>query len=399
MNKNILIGAGAAILIGVFMYFFLTNEKPKVFNWNESYNIESQQPYGTFIIHELMKRSYDGHYTQINSPLSSLLSTEYTNSVYILIGENAYYTDQDLDTLLDFTYNGNETFIATNYFPYRLINSLIDEECGRIEFIDSEQADMRLAENESEFSYKHIYNQEPYQYSWMYLDSLECAENLSVLGYIDSDKVNFVDIVYGEGHLYFYTTPLTFTNYYLTREELLAYTEEVMQVTHGENLYWDEYSKKAFTPDKSRNNPMKYILSQPPLRWAWYLLIFAVLIYFLFYAKRRQRIIPVLEKNRNTSIEFAETMGYLYYEEQNHKKIADHIWSLFLSYIRHRYYIHPQKMEPAIIKKVSLKSQVPETEVEAIVKIYEKLDFKVEISTEDLMSFHNKIESFYKKSK
>jgi hypothetical protein len=53
-------------------------------------------------------------------------------------------------------------------------------------------------------------------------------------------------------------------------------------------------------------SPMRFILNNPPLRYAWYLLLLGLLIFVLFNAKRKQRIVPVIEPLKNTSLDLSE---------------------------------------------------------------------------------------------
>ncbi|MBL6445568.1 hypothetical protein JMN32_04565 [Fulvivirga sp. 29W222] len=397
-RKKLLIIIGV-LLIAVFLFFFFTAGSNKFYNWSETYKIDSKQPYGGYIYHELMKTHYDENFTIIESPVAASLSADQEQSLYVFLGREAYYRYEDLDSLTSFVSAGNSALLATTAFPYDLSYEIYFDECGVISSEPAEKIMMKFEKEPEEYAYEYIMYWRPVSNYWSYLDSLECTDVVEVLAYFNEDKPNFFRVKFGEGYFYFHTTPLVFGNYYLKNEESLAYVEQVMSYFQVRQVYWDEFSKTPFDEAESKDSPLKYILSQPPLKWAWYLLLITSFIYMIFYAKRRQRIIPVLEPNTNTTIEFAETMGYLYFEEQNHKKIADHKMNLFLSYIRHNYNLLTNVLDDNLIKRVSLKSQVPFEEVEKIFKEYQRLDFKVEISADDLVAFHEMIESFYQKSK
>ncbi len=45
------------------------------------------------------------------------------------------------------------------------------------------------------------------------------------------------------------------------------------------------------------------------------MIVAGVMLFILFNAKRRQRVIPVRTPNRNTSVEFVRTIGNLYYQK------------------------------------------------------------------------------------
>ena len=61
--------------------------------------------------------------------------------------------------------------------------------------------------------------------------------------------------------------------------------------------------------------------------------------------KRKQRIIPVLERNENTSFKFISTIGRLYFLQNDHKKLCQQKMKLFYAYIRDRYNINTTKVD------------------------------------------------------
>ncbi|ELR73872.1 hypothetical protein C900_00036 [Fulvivirga imtechensis AK7] len=398
-RKKLFIIIGA-LLVGVFLVFYFTKDRDsRFFSWRETLRIDSKEPYGAFVFHQLLKSHFSDSFTILESSLSDTISGTQRNSLYVLLGQSGYYQYEDIDSLMSFVNAGNVAFIATNAFPYDVSYEILTGECGIIQSWPSEEVEMNLENDSTRYWYTYVQNHEAADYYWNYLDSLICPQQLEALGHFEGSRANFLRAPYGEGYFYFHTTPLAFTNYYLTDEEHLGYVENLLAYFPTGHIYWDEFSKLPFQAGNDKNSPLKYILSQPALRWAWYLLLAGVLIYFIFYARRRQRIIPVLAANRNTSIEFAETMGYLYFEEQNHKKIADHKMNLFMAFVRNRYYLHTNNVNDQLIRKISLKSHVSEDEVHKIFKEYQRLDFKVEISANELIRFHEMIESFYQKSK
>ena len=56
-NRTFLIIILCALAGSILLYFFLTAEKNK-FDWYESYDSKSDQPYGTLYIKELLKSFY-----------------------------------------------------------------------------------------------------------------------------------------------------------------------------------------------------------------------------------------------------------------------------------------------------------------------------------------------------
>ena len=50
-------------------------------------------------------------------------------------------------------------------------------------------------------------------------------------------------------------------------------------------------------------------MSQPALRITWRLMLLGLLLYLIFKGKREQRIIPIIKKPENTTVEFAQSIS------------------------------------------------------------------------------------------
>ena len=74
---------------------------------------------------------------------------------------------------------------------------------------------------------------------------------------------------------------------------------------------------EAYTPQAEINEetPLRFWLQNEPLRWAAYLTIAGLLLFCVFYARRRQRVIPVVEEPKNRSLEFVKLIGTLLLSE------------------------------------------------------------------------------------
>jgi hypothetical protein len=104
------------------------------------------------------------------------------------------------------------------------------------------------------------------------------------------------------------------------------------------------------------DSPMRYILSQPALKWAWYIFLTGMFLFIIFNAKRKQRIVPIIKPLTNTTIDFTKTIGNLYYQEGNHDTIIDKKIIYFLEKIRNDYLIDTTQLDDDFIKKLHHKS-------------------------------------------
>jgi hypothetical protein len=227
------------------------------------------------------------------------------------------------------------------------------------------------------------------------------------LGYIKEKDtgtyVNFIKVPYGSGSFLFHTNPVVFSNYYLKDKRDLEYTEKaISHLNHG-RIYWDEHSKLPSYQDQGENisgGPLKLILANESLKFAWYLLLLLVILYIIFFAKRKQRIIPIIEQNVNTSLEFIKTVGLLYFQQNNHRKLMHLKLKLFLNFIRQRYHLPTNTINDDLVKKISLKSNISIEDINNIIQETEVIKrYDIPITANDLIRLHNSLDFFYKNCK
>ena len=85
---------------------------------------------------------------------------------------------------------------------------------------------------------------------------------------------------------------------------------------------------------QTQRSPLRYFLSQRPLRWAIYLSMFAILLFMVFTARRRQRAIPVIQEPENKSLEFTKLKGTLYYQKNDHANLVHKKFTYFAEVLR-----------------------------------------------------------------
>ena len=412
-SRNILIATGALILliVGVIVW-----QNRSSFDWYESYEIESKEPYGAYVIGEMLKNYYPGNkFTVLKKSLQESLNNNehHDRENYVFIGSRIRYDSTEMNALLAFVNKGSTVFISTSATSSDLLEHLFPDTCVEYEYESTSDSTVSLnfyspsLKSETNYRFTYVFRNRPYEYQWYYFDSvLFCAanDNAITLGSINNKYINFIKIRYGKGNFYLHTSPLAFTNYSLTKKENLEYASRVFSFLQRGNIIWDEYNKMPgdlnFNSKLSLSqSPLQYILSQASLRWAWYLTLLLVLLYMLFFGKRRQRIIPVIEPNVNTSLEYIKTISQLYFQQASHKVICIHKMKLFRSFVLNRYLIHTLKINDEVIKKISVKSQVPEEEVRTIFEKYNWIDRNMDTSDTMLIEFHQLIENFYKNCK
>ena len=227
----------------------------------------------------------------------------------------------------------------------------------------------------------------------------------------DLGQVNFYKIKFGKGHVYVHTNPIVFTNYYLKDSIYFDYINTVLKDMPTGSIVWDVQSRVSKQSSSSSNNPFnpeiqmeedsltKYILSNPPLKWAFYLLGIGGLLFILFRSKRNQRIIPILSKNENNTLAHSLLIGDIYFKKDSNTRIGQKMVAHLLFYVKEKYKINIQldTLNEKQIEILSLKSGKPIILVSEMLNLAERLQknsFTQEVSVID---FYQRIQAFKKK--
>ena len=181
--------------------------------------------------------------------------------------------------------------------------------------------------------------------------------------------------------------PVVFTNYYLLNKNI-KYTENVLApIPTDTTLFWNINQAEGIS-----NSPMRYLLSQPALKWAWFLAWITFLIFIFFNAKRRQRVIPIIEPLKNTTVDFTKTIGNLYYQEKNHQNIAEKKVIFFLEKIRNEYYIDTFNLDETFINRLHQKTGSNKKDIEEVVFLIKKIRNQGQTTEKELIIFNNLLE-------
>ena len=113
----------------------------------------------------------------------------------------------------------------------------------------------------------------------------------------------------------------------------------------------------------------------------------------IFNAKRKQRVVPIIQPLQNTTVDFAKTIGNLYYQEGNHQNIIDKKIIYFLEKIRHDYLIETTTLDENFITKFHLKSGKNIDDIKNVVQLinYQRTTYHQSIE-DDLIELNNAIE-------
>ena len=243
----------------------------------------------------------------------------------ILSGLKAHDNDM-YDTIY---WNNRETMYAAQ--PYKMFYNMV----GGTLFVDSVPKVKRLAYTLSTAGYDYKYDS-LYVGDFTRFDTIvDKKERIERIDTFAIKKIPAaVSVPYGKGEVIFVSSPLLFTNYGMLEGNTFVYIFRLMSYLADLPVYRTEAYVKTDAMLVAEQSPFREFIKRPPLRWALYLALLGVVLFMIFTARRRQRVIPIMSKPANRSLEFIQLIGTLYYQRKDHVDLVRKKFKLFAEELR-----------------------------------------------------------------
>lgn len=390
----------ALVIVGATLFKV---KHTRTVDWEESFDEKSNKPYGLSIFYKELPNLFKDQkirtvYHQPDSYLNVNSEYGYGDHVakgsYIIIGESNYLTDYSVDELLHFVDQGNTLFISDYYFPYKIQDTLN---------IDIGYAINEKKDSISIQSLKHINIDDiviDKNAGDNYFSKYD-ATSSTILGHskIDYKHANFIEVAFGNGHIYLHLEPKAFTNYNILKEDRYKYVEGLISYLPDDNVYFDSMTKiqTPYGGEVEQESNLSWFLQQLSFKWAWYTALIFALIFVVFNAKRRQRIIKIIKPLQNTTVAFVKTISNLYFDTKDHKNLIDKKITYFLEKIRTDFNLDTSNLNNEFITKLASKTGKKKDNVEKLINFIKGLRTKSVFSEENLIQLNRHIEAFYSK--
>ena len=432
------------VLVLLFVGFiYIDSSKPKPINWTPTYSTKDKIPFGLYVLQEEIKEmfkengiekinvtpyeyfedstkayvdefndeaysdNYDDEYDDSDVAIDSSAAVEnatdesialeitdtialepHQNINFVSITEFNTIDNTSVAALCRFASEGNTVFMSAKSFPQSLQDSLkilmeneYDHSDGIMQWVANKKLGTKKY-NIIEGNGKNYFSN---------IDTL----NTTVLGYQsqnkDSVRVNFIKVKYGDGSFILHTQPAAFTNIHMLKNDHYEYVQKVLSyIPKGKFLI----SIDGENDENIRKSSMDFWLNQPAFKWGWRLLLFALLLFMIFNAKRKQRIVPIIKPLANTTVDFTKTIGNLYFLEGDHDNLINKKIIYFLEKIRNEYLVDTSKLDEDFVSKLHQKSGKKITDIKKVVFLINTYRRSPHTSIEeDLIQINNAIEN------
>ena len=419
MSKKVkigLIGCIVVLLIVLIYFFGLKRDNSYVTdNWIETYSPQDKGPYGTYVMKELLDTvGLFGDFIELDSEIEeSLTDIKDENDIYFFVGKNSYISDDSVDELEGFVYNGNTAFIAAEKMP-EFLNDFFFLDTKRIYEFEADSMQYFGFEHKKyktkTYKFEYIYNNKRKKKNWLYFkeNNFDVWDNNEafILGRNSKGKANFIRISYGEGAFFFHTNPYAFTNVSMLKDDGFTYAETMLKHIPPGKVQWDKYninrhnnSESSANGEEPKRSILEFIFKSVALTWAFVILIIGAFLYAVFKGKRMQNIVKPIDSKENTSLRYIDTISSLYLQESKHGKLIRLKEKTFMNYLAEHYYLMTTNPDEKFIEKLSEKSQVRKDRINDIFSMFSYLRDQTSVSDESLIELHRRIEYFYKKCK
>jgi hypothetical protein len=373
MRKTIIIVS--AVLV-VLLVLIITAEAsaPKKIDWDFTASVHDKTPLGLYVFDQESVKFFKGQdveqfstspYEYIDGLYDYDMSDYTVKGTYLKITPENEMDYESARSLLNYADYGNTVFLSMPEFP-KIILDTLGLKMGKLK--KKGNLSLSLAENNGkkyEFDHGTLIT---------YFDSLAVSnDSITIKGYQKSNDTivpNFIEAKFGYGRIILHTQPAAFTNYYLLKGSHYKYTEAVLAGIPKGAVLW-QIGNSTYDANNDRSK-LSYFLNQPAFKAFWYLGLLALLIFIFFNARRKQRVVPVINPVTNTTIDFAKTIGNLYFQEGDHHTIIDKKIIYFLEQVRNEYLIDTFNLDEKFIERLHHKTGKPVSDIEIAVRLIKK---------------------------
>jgi hypothetical protein len=373
MNKTFKIYAVIFIVVMIIIALFEVNKAERT-DWRKNFDINEKSPFGLFVFNAEIKDLFKNKVKKIEQTPYDFYNQNKKGSHNILVIENEI-DKQSWNKILNAVSNGSDAMLIVSEMPKNISDS--------IGYYDSKIS----FEDENVLKLTDI----KYQNDFIKLDKFPSGKgftfikpNVEVLGKTveknNIDQANFIKVKFGKGSIYVHCEPLFITNYYLLKPGNVKYAQDVFSYLEDRETLW-------FVESNSKESRffLRFILSNPALKYAWWVLLGGLVLFIFFNAKRKQRIVPVIEPLKNTSVDFVKSIGNLYLQEGDFHDMMAKKAQYFLNKVRMDLLIDTQNLDGEFAKKLHLKTGKPMEMInEAVGFIRKAQDPYASVMKEDL---------------
>lgn len=319
----------------------------KKFVWQPTFSHTDKQPFGAYVFDTIMASTMKQGYT-VTQKTFYQLEHQYSHrrQGYLMVSQNGSLTRTEALSILRMAERGDKVMLAVSGYELGKITDTLNLSVGYEQF-DFQRLKDNVIERENSDTIQWTGDDKRYTRAQYYINSALSGSCVSldtipteVLGMQTGNDeedtpcsyIMAASMKWGKGSIILIPTPLLFTNYSILEPSSTYYVHRLMSQFGA--LPVVRVERQTEEDSAMQTSPLTYFLSQPPLQWGICLSLLLIIVFMVFTARRKQRIIPVISPPKNRSLDFIKLIGTLYHRQDMHTDLVRKKYIYFSEEIR-----------------------------------------------------------------
>lgn len=387
-EKRLILGLALLVLL----LAGLEASAPKPLDWTPSFSRAHNKPYGASLIYDRLRDLFPEVRT-MRDPLymtaterieNTIIADEPVNHVFI---NRQFAPDQfAAEQLLAMVEFGDRAFIAAEQIQGTLADTL-NLDGDMLHWFGNDTSDIRFIGDRriAEGVFRYARN-----FPGAYFTSYDTTRT-RVLAVDGASHPVLLEMTWGAGRIVLCSAPRAFSNYNLLKDRNATFMAAAFSLLPPKPVFWDEFYKLG---NGESDTFLRFVLKEPSLRWAWFLGLSLVVLYMVVFARRQQRIIPLLVAPRNASRDLAHTIGRLYWHKGDHAGIARKMIAHFKEEARARTYLRTFAYDDATIQHLASKTDRDKADIAQRMAVLQRTEQKPYLTESELLQLSTQIHDF-----
>ena len=400
----LLLGVVTISLLLVFLMGESTEEVPQNDNperfystsrWDNKMTFSNKGPYGLYVFEQLAISS--GRFDAFNLIYDYQLMDsiqKLDNQLFMFVGDRFELTNNDIRSLINSVKKGNELFVSANDFSVSFLSGFSPEITPS--YFAEDSVDFKTYDNKK-YSMLYIYEKDTLSTLWSVFNQ---TPNLIGKSYI-KNVPNLVEIKLGEGRIYLHSNTFAFQNYQLLRRPGKEYFKFFINQFSNSQIQWLSFAEyeppiAEYEYEENQGNETSLLVRVfefRSLRWAVFIIVIGIILFFLFRSKRMQPVIPILNDNNNAGLSYLDTITGIYFSQKKPEQIRKLMLRNFCTTVQQHFFIDINKRNSS--DPLNILAQKSKTELAFIINLVKRLEETSSIKNSELMRLRKDLRAFY----
>ena len=413
LNRWFVVG----ILVFLVVMFIVELQLPKNFSWNPTFGHADKQPFGCYLFDSMLAKTMPQGYTVTDSSLYQLAKDSMKKRGILVVADQMNLIPAEMKAIFSMANNGSHVMLVAHDLGSFAKDTLGLRIWGSGNTFDLQNFVKYNKERDTLRWVSDTLGYKPQRYAvfnpllthrfGFEVDSAHATirtpldkQALNKDGYLLSATMR-----QGKGYITYICVPLMFTNYAVVDQDddhnrTFGFTLRCLSLMkHLPIVRTQTYCPKY---DETEQTPLRYIISQPPLRWALYTLMIGALLFLVFEGRRRQRVIPIEKAPENHSLEFINLVGSLYYHSKERRSLVVRKWTYFAEELRRTVHVDvtDDTEDDITLPTLARLTAIDEQEIRTLIqrlRLLAAADEETEISRKEMKKYIDQMNWIIKK--